>query len=31
MIRGLVAGGYVHLTEVARATHRGDAGIHTTQ
>jgi hypothetical protein len=28
MITGLVAGGHVHLTAVARATHRGTANIH---
>jgi hypothetical protein len=31
MITGLVAGGHVHLTKVARATHRGEANIHATQ
>jgi hypothetical protein len=31
MITGLVAGGHVHLTKVARATHRGDANIHAAQ
>ena len=31
MIRGLVAGGHVHLTKVARATHRGEANIHDAQ
>ena len=28
MITGLVAGGHVHLTAVARANHRGTANIH---
>jgi hypothetical protein len=28
MLTGLVAGGHVHLTAVARATHRGSANIH---
>lgn len=31
MITGLVAGGHVHLTKVARATHRGEANIHGAQ
>jgi hypothetical protein len=31
MVRGLVTGGHVHLTAVARATHRGDATIHASQ
>jgi hypothetical protein len=31
MITGLVAGGHVHLTKVARATHRGDGHIHGAQ
>jgi hypothetical protein len=31
MVRGLVAGGHVHLTAVARATHRGEANIHAAQ
>jgi hypothetical protein len=31
MITGLVAGGHVHLTDVARATHRGEANIHATE
>ena len=31
MITGLVAGGHVHLTAVARATHRGDANIHSAE
>jgi hypothetical protein len=28
MLTGLVVGGHVHLTAVARATHRGEANIH---
>lgn len=31
MITGLVAGGHVHLTKVARATHRGEAHIHAAE
>lgn len=31
MVTGLVAGGHVHLTAVARATHRGDANIHAAE
>ena len=31
MLRGLVAGGHVHLTAVARATHRGTANIHAAE
>lgn len=31
MITGLVAGGHVHLTKVARATQRGEANIHAAQ
>lgn len=31
MITGLVAAGHVHLTKVARATHRGEANIHAAQ
>lgn len=31
MIAGLVAGGHVHLTQVARATHRGPANIHAAE
>jgi hypothetical protein len=31
MITGLVAAGHVHLTKVARATHRGEANIHSAQ
>jgi len=31
MITGLVTGGHVHLTKVARATQRGDAHIHAAQ
>ena len=31
MITGLVAAGHVHLTKVARATHRGPANIHAAQ
>lgn len=31
MITGLVAAGHVHLTKVARATHRGVANIHSAQ
>lgn len=31
MITGLVAGGHVHLTKVARATHRGDGHIHAAE
>jgi Transposase DDE domain len=31
MITGLVAGGHVHLTKVARATHRGQANIHAAE
>ena len=31
MITGLVAGGHVHLTAVARATHRGEANIHAAE
>lgn len=31
MLNGLVAGGHVHLTEVARATHRGTANIHAVE
>jgi hypothetical protein len=31
IITGLVAGGHVHLTKVARATHRGEANIHAAQ
>lgn len=31
MITGLVAGGHVHLTAIARATHRGDANVHGTE
>ena len=31
MITGLVAAGHVHLTKVARATHRGQANIHAAQ
>src|SRR5438045_824665 len=31
MITGLVAGGHVHLTKVARATQRGSANIHGAQ
>lgn len=31
MLTGLVAGGHVHLTAVARATHHGEANIHAAQ
>jgi hypothetical protein len=31
MITGLVAAGHVHLTAVARATHRGTANIHAAE
>lgn len=31
MLTGLVAGGHVHLTEVARARHRGPANIHAAE
>jgi hypothetical protein len=31
MITGLVVGGHVHLTKVARATHRGEGNIHAAQ
>lgn len=31
MVTGLVAGGHVHLTEVARATYRGGANIHAAE
>ena len=31
MITGLVVGGHVHLTQVARATHRGSANIHAAE
>lgn len=31
MLTGLVAGGHVHLTAVARATHRGGANIHAAE
>jgi DDE family transposase len=31
MLTGLVAGGHVHLTAVARATHRGEGHIHAAQ
>lgn len=31
MLTGLVAGGHVHLTAVARATHRGTANVHATE
>jgi len=31
MLTGLVAGGHVHLTAVARATHRGPANIHAAE
>jgi hypothetical protein len=31
MLTGLVAGGHVHLTAVARATHRGTANIHAAE
>ncbi len=31
MLTGLVAGGRVHLTAVARATHRGEASIHAAE
>ena len=31
MLTGLVAGGHVHLTAVARATHRGEANIHAAE
>jgi hypothetical protein len=31
MVIGLVAGGHVHLTAVARATHRGPANIHAAE
>ena len=31
MLTGLVAGGHVHLTAVARASHRGDANIHAAE
>jgi hypothetical protein len=31
MITGLVIGGHVHLTEVARATRRGPANIHAAE
>jgi hypothetical protein len=31
MITGLVAGGHVHLTKVARANHRGEGHIHAAQ
>jgi hypothetical protein len=31
MLTGLVASGHVHLTEVARANHRGAASIHAAQ
>ncbi len=31
MITGLVAGGHVHLTKVARVTHRGEANIHSAE
>ncbi|MBN9521187.1 hypothetical protein J0H58_22145 [bacterium] len=31
VLTGLVAGGHVHLTAVARATHRGTANIHAAE
>jgi hypothetical protein len=31
MITGLVSGGHVHLTEVARATHQGQLNIHAAE
>lgn len=31
MITGLVAAGHVHLTKVARATHRGESNVHAAQ
>jgi hypothetical protein len=31
MVTGLVGAGHVHLTTVARATHRGEASIHAAQ
>jgi Transposase DDE domain len=31
LLTGLVAGGHVHLTAVARATHRGEANIHAAE
>ena len=31
MVTGLVAGGHVHLTAVARATHHGKASIHAVE
>ena len=31
MLAGLVAGGHVHLTAVARATHRGGGHIHAAE
>lgn len=31
MITGLVGAGHVHLTKVARATHRGEGNIHAAQ
>jgi hypothetical protein len=31
MITGLIIAGHVHLTEVARATHRGQANIHAAE
>ena len=31
MVTGLVSGGHVHLTEVARATHRGPGSIHAAE
>src|ERR687895_573964 len=31
MITGLVAGGHVHLTKVARATQRGEGRIHAAE
>lgn len=31
MLTGLVAGGHVHLTAVARATHRGEGHIHAAE
>lgn len=31
MIGGLVIGGHVHMTDVVRATHRGEANIHAAE
>ena len=31
MLTGLVVGGHVHLTAVARATHRGEGSVHAAQ